>query len=175
MLMSKEDRKLWTGMRLVRDLRREQNISAPQQVDSKYRSIQERPDERKFNTLKMPKALKKELPFASIPKLDKARSSNKSTYLQRRAVILEPNEKKIYKMLQQINTIKNEKERKRKEKTAEKHQEYQKKLALKESLKAAKTKEVKKAAFRKLGQAEKRKGDAEVNAAAFGSKRFKRE
>ena len=62
---------------------------------------------RHFNKLKIPKALQAELPFASKPKLQKQRS--KPTLEARRAVVLEPHERKVHTLVQQLNTIRNEK------------------------------------------------------------------
>ena len=45
----------WVGMRTVAQLRREQGIGAPRNTDSLYQQIERAP--RKFNPLKIPKAL----------------------------------------------------------------------------------------------------------------------
>ena len=49
--------------------------------------------QRKFNPLRVPKKLQKDLPFKSKPK-DERKQTNK-TYLQKRAVVMETDEKKV--------------------------------------------------------------------------------
>lgn len=88
-----------------------------------------------------------ELPFANKPK--NAVKSKKQSYLSKRAVILEPEEKKIYTLMQQLNTLRNEKDRKRKLKNAERLDAYEKKKAKVAETNEAKTKERRKDYFRK--------------------------
>ncbi|KAI8390979.1 uncharacterized protein BYT42DRAFT_555079 [Radiomyces spectabilis] len=135
----------WQGMRLTGEVRRDLNLHAPQNVDSIYKPIERKA--RKFNTLKIPKALQAELPFASKPKIPKAQT--KKSYLAKRAVVLEPEEKKIYTLMQQLNTLRNEKQRKRKMKDAERRVENEKKKAKIEAVNVAKDKERRKDYFRK--------------------------
>ncbi|KAI7850342.1 hypothetical protein BDC45DRAFT_487971 [Circinella umbellata] len=135
----------WQGMRLTGQVRRELEMRAPQKMDSAYKPIERK--NRRFNTLKIPKSLQAELPFASKPKIAKA--SSKKSYLAKRAVILEPEEKKIYTMMQQLNTIKNDKDKKRKLKDTERRVENAKKIAKLEATKADKEKERRKDYFRK--------------------------
>ncbi|KAI9263384.1 hypothetical protein BDA99DRAFT_510092 [Phascolomyces articulosus] len=135
----------WQGMRLTGQVRRELEMRAPQKMDSAYKPIERKT--RRFNTLKIPKSLQAELPFASKPKI--AKSSSKKSYLAKRAVILEPEEKKIYTMMQQLNTIKNDKDKKRKIKDTERRLENIKKKAKLEATKADKEKERRKEYFRK--------------------------
>jgi ribosome biogenesis protein BMS1 len=103
--------------------------------------------ERRFNTLKVPKALQSELPFANKPK--NAIKSKKQSYLNKRAVILEPEEKKIVTLMQQLNTLRNEKDRKRKLKNTERRDELEKKRAKIAEINEVKTKERRKTYFRK--------------------------
>jgi ribosome biogenesis protein BMS1 len=162
--------KKWKGMRLVRELRKENQVAIPQNPDSTYKTITDRPDERNFNPLKIPKKLIKELPFKTKPKLDTKRS--KPTYLQKRAVILEADEKKLATLMHRINTIKNAKEKLRKEVTAKKKLERAKKLEKEQAIKNEKLRNVKKEAYKKLGKKEasdKRK--VEMGDAAFSAKR----
>ena len=53
--------------------------------------------DRKFNPLVIPKKLQKELPFKTKPKNEEKRK--RKTYEQKRAVILEPDEKKVSQTL----------------------------------------------------------------------------
>lgn len=77
--------------------------------------------------MKIPKSLQAELPFASKPKLMKP--AKRQSYLAKRAVLLEPEEKKIYTLMQQLNSIRSEKDKKRKLKDAERREEHLKKKA----------------------------------------------
>ena len=53
------------------------------------------------------------LPFKTKPKLEPKRRTK--TLEQKRAVVLEPHERKAYTLIQQLNTIRNEKMKKRNE------------------------------------------------------------
>lgn len=88
-------------MRTVAQLRRDQGVGAPVNVDSLYKDIERAP--RKFNPLKIPKSLQAALPFKTKPKLEPARKHK--TLEQRRAVVLEPEEKKLVSLVQQLNAI----------------------------------------------------------------------
>lgn len=102
---------------------------------------------RRFNTLKIPKALQAELPFSSKPKQLKAQ--RKQTYAAKRAVLLEPEEKKVYTMMQQLNSLRKDKERKRKAKDMERRAENIKKKAKLEAEQLEKDKARRKEYFRK--------------------------
>ncbi|KAF7721972.1 Glycoside hydrolase 2 (Mannanase, beta-galactosidase) [Apophysomyces ossiformis] len=138
----------WQGMRLTGQVRREKGEHAPQNVDSIYKPIERKT--RRFNALKVPKSLQAELPFASKPKIAKAQK--KQSYEAKRAVVLEPEEKKIYTLMQQLNTLRNEKTRKRKLKDAERRAENVKKRAKEEAVTVEKDKERRRAYFRKQSQ-----------------------
>lgn len=132
-------------MRTTGQVRKELEIHAPQNVDSIYKPIERK--ERRFNTLKVPKSLQADLPFANKPK--NSTKAKKESYLSKRAVILEPEEKKIYTLMQQLNTLRNEKDRKRKVKNAERLDAYAKKKAKVAETNDVKTKERRKDYFRK--------------------------
>ncbi|KAI9360135.1 hypothetical protein BD770DRAFT_442114 [Pilaira anomala] len=135
----------WQGMRLTGQVRKELSLHAPQKVDSVYKPIERK--ERRFNTLKVPKSLQADLPFANKPK--NATKSKKVSYMAKRAVILEPEEKKIVTLMQQLNTLRNEKTRKRKVKNEEKRGELEKKKAKIAATTEVKEKERRKTYFRK--------------------------
>ncbi|CAG8682073.1 16974_t:CDS:10, partial [Dentiscutata erythropus] len=80
----------WQGMRLTGEIRKDLDIKTPINPDSQYRKIER--TSRRFNPLHISKSLQAGLPFASKPKLLKKQS--RQTYIQRRAVVLEPQEKK---------------------------------------------------------------------------------
>ncbi|GAA5805414.1 hypothetical protein HPULCUR_010930 [Helicostylum pulchrum] len=135
----------WQGMRLTGQVRKELSLHAPQKVDSVYKPIERK--ERRFNTLKVPKSIQSGLPFANKPK--NATKSKKVSYMAKRAVILEPEEKKIVTLMQQLNTLRNEKSRKRKIKNDEKRGELEKKKAKIAETTEIKEKERRKTYFRK--------------------------
>ncbi|CAG8467667.1 7381_t:CDS:10 [Ambispora leptoticha] len=147
----------WSGMRLTGQLRKEYGIPTPSNPTSTYRPI-ERPI-RRFNPLLIPKSLQSELPFASKPKDLKKRS--KPTYMQKRAVVLEPEEKKIYSLMQQIHTLKKEKEKKRKEKQEIRRIEHAKKVVKQEAVVAEKEKESRKRFFKMQGLMATKKSSGE--------------
>ena len=80
-----------TRMRLNVELRALKQQPVPFKRDSLYRDIDERPTERKFNPLVIPKSLQRELPYSTKPKLTPSRNKKgRQTYRQQRAVLLEP-------------------------------------------------------------------------------------
>ncbi|KAI8969271.1 hypothetical protein BDF20DRAFT_793766, partial [Mycotypha africana] len=140
--------KKWQGMRTTGQVRKENDLHAPQRVDSIYKPVERK--ERRFNPLKVPKSLQAELPFANKPK--NATKSKKASYLAKRAVILEPEEKKIVTLMQQLNTLRNEKDRKRKLKNNERREALEQKRAKIAAENEIKTKQRRKEFFKKEQQ-----------------------
>ncbi|KAJ3292856.1 Glycoside hydrolase 2 (Mannanase, beta-galactosidase) [Borealophlyctis nickersoniae] len=138
----------WKGMRTVGQIRRDEGQKVPHNPDSSYRPIER--VERRFNKLRISKTLQADLPFASKPKLFKKQS--RPGLLQRRAVVLEPHEKKVASLMLAINTIKRDKDMKHKAKTKEKREEYLKKKAKVEAVSAEKKKERAKEYYREAGK-----------------------
>ncbi|KAI9348668.1 hypothetical protein BDR26DRAFT_911010 [Obelidium mucronatum] len=81
-----QDKKGWKGMRLTGQIRRDQALRVPLNKDSLYKPIERTPRQR----------------------------THGPGYLARRAVIMEPHEKKIESLITAINTLKHEKTRKEK-------------------------------------------------------------
>ncbi|KAL2517750.1 P-loop containing nucleoside triphosphate hydrolase superfamily protein [Abeliophyllum distichum] len=100
----------WQGMKTVAELRRVHNLPVPVNKDSLYRPIERKP--RKFNPLVIPKSLQEALPFASKPKNIPAQK--RPLLENRRAVVMEPNERKVHALVQHYQLIVNEKMKKRK-------------------------------------------------------------
>ncbi|CAG8782109.1 24859_t:CDS:10 [Gigaspora margarita] len=146
----------WLGMRLTGEIRKDLDIKTPINPDSQYRKIER--TSRRFNPLHISKSLQAGLPFASKPKLLKKQS--KPMYTQKRAVVLEPQEKKVYTLMQQIQTLKKEKDRKRKIKQSERREVYTKKSAKLEALLAEKEKRDRKEYFRMESLTQKRTIDS---------------
>eukprot|EP00794_Sanderia_malayensis_P010984 gene10984-12147_t len=153
LLLSKDSKNSWTGMRTVGQLRKVLGIAAPQNKDSFYKPVERQ--KRKFNPLHIPAKLQKDLPFKSKPKLMKKQKGK--TLEHRRAVVMEPGERKAYTLMKELFTIRNEKQEKRKETLDKKRKEFKKKLAKDNLRRDAKIKEQRKKIFKKLGQEEKRK------------------
>ncbi|GAA5902213.1 hypothetical protein JCM6882_006730, partial [Rhodosporidiobolus microsporus] len=119
------DKSAWTGMRLTGEVRRAEGLKTPGDINSLYKPVVR--ETRRFNTLKVPRKLQAALPFASKPKMQPQQKTK--TYMQQRAVVLEPEEKKALSLLQQIQAISRDKDQKRKEAKAEKKEVRAKKLA----------------------------------------------
>ena len=151
------DKSKWSGMRLTGQIRRDEGLKTPLNVNSTYKKI-ERPA-RRFNPLIVPKKLQAQLPYASKPKL--LRPQKAQTYLQKRAVVMEPEEKKALVLMQQMRALRKDKIAKRKEKKAEKTLEKTKKVAKEDAKKSEKEKERKKEVMRMVGMKNKRETDME--------------
>ncbi|XP_017649218.1 ribosome biogenesis protein bms1-like isoform X1 [Gossypium arboreum] len=113
--------KTWQGMKTVAELRREHNLSIPVNKDSLYKPIERKP--RKFNPLVIPKALQADLPFESKPKNIPHRK--RPLLEDRRAVVMEPHERKVHALVQHLQLIRNDKMKKRKIKEEEKRKEVE--------------------------------------------------
>ncbi|KAJ3400074.1 Glycoside hydrolase 2 (Mannanase, beta-galactosidase), partial [Chytridiales sp. JEL 0842] len=140
------DKEKWVRLRTTGQIRREEGLKGNFNPDSLYKEIERKP--RKFNPLKIPKSLQANLPFASKPK--QLSKQKKPGLLQRRAVLLEPHEKKVYSLLQAVNTLKREKERKQKEKEVIKKAGMAKEAARAQEAALAKKKETGKAIYKKI-------------------------
>ena len=144
-------------MRLTGQVRREEGLKTPLNVNSTYKTI-ERPA-RRFNPLKVPKKLQATLPYASKPKLMKPQ--HRQTYIQKRAVVLEPEEKKAVVLLQHIRALRKDQIARRKEKKSEKWEERHKRLEKEEKKMDEKDKEKRKEVMRIAGRKNKREADME--------------
>ncbi|KAG1880708.1 hypothetical protein C8R48DRAFT_647426 [Suillus tomentosus] len=151
------DKSRWSGMRLTGQIRRDEGLKTPLAVNSTYKPI-ERPA-RRFNTLKVPKKLQAALPYASKPKLMKPQS--KQTYMQKRAVVLEPEEKKAIALLQQIRALRKDQIARRREKQQVRKETHRKKIQKDEVKDAEKEREKKKVYMRAAGMKSKREADVE--------------
>ncbi|KAF9235172.1 DUF663-domain-containing protein [Melanogaster broomeanus] len=151
------DKSRWTGMRLTGQVRRDEGIKTPLNINSHYKAIERTP--RRFNPLKIPKKLQASLPYASKPKLMKAQS--KETYMQQRAVVMEPEERKAVALLQQIRALRKDQVVRRKDKQNERKEAHRKKVAKEEAFKGEKDKEKRKEIMRAAGMKNKREAEVE--------------
>ena len=138
----------WGGMRTVAQLRRAERLPIPVNPDSLYRAVERQP--RKFNSLHVPRALQAALPFRSKPKVEGAR--RRPTLEQKRAVVLEPGERKLYTLVQQLNTIRNEKVRKRSEQQVRRKEALGKKQTVADASMGRRLKEEKKRRYIEEGK-----------------------
>ncbi|KAJ3734936.1 GTP binding protein [Lentinula guzmanii] len=169
-----QTKQTWTGMRLTGTVRRSLGIETALNVNSTYRHKLEIEQQRmekkgKFAPLVIPKSLQKQLPYKSKPKLmlKQGGSGNdgkrKQNYLRKRAVVLEPEEKRAVALLQQIRALRKDQVQRRKEK---------KEAGKDEERKTEKERERKKEVMRNVGMGGKRdKREAE---AMEGGRRKKR-
>ncbi|BGP21794.1 Glycoside hydrolase 2 (Mannanase, beta-galactosidase) [Rhodotorula toruloides] len=161
------DKSAWQGMRLTGEVRRAEGVKTPQDVNSLYKPVVR--ETRRFNTLKVPRKLQAALPFASKPKIQLPQKNK--TYLQKRAVVMEPDEKKALSLLQQIQAISRDKDAKRKEAKQARKVERAKKLAKSDEKRGEREKKEKQEFFAAQGRAEKRKAEG----GRFANKKRKRE
>lgn len=156
------DKSRWQGMRLTGQVRRDDGIKTPLDVNSHYKPV-ERPA-RRFNPLKIPKKLQASLPYASKPRKMKAQGTK--TYMQQRAVVMEPEEKKAVALLQQIRALRKDQVVRRKEKQHERKEVHRKKAAKEEALKGEKDKEKRRDIMRMAGIKHKRQAEVEEGTAS---------
>merc|ERR1711924_554984 len=86
-------------------------VGAPVNRDSLYKPVERA--ERRFNPLKVPKGLQSRLPYKTKPKTEAP--LKRKTLEQKRAVVMDRQEKKVHSLIQMLNTIRNEKAGKRRE------------------------------------------------------------
>lgn len=96
-------------MRTTAEIRRDQQVPLVVNKDSVYKPIVRQ--QREFRKLKVPVKLQEALPFATKPKVQAPK--NRESYLAKRAVILEPEERKARAVVQMLSTVRKEKVEKR--------------------------------------------------------------
>ncbi|CBI17233.3 unnamed protein product, partial [Vitis vinifera] len=142
----------WQGMKTVAELRRENKLPVPVNKDSLYRPIERKA--RKFNPLVIPKSLQAALPFASKPKDILKRK--KPLLENRRAVVMEPHERKVHALVQHLQMIRNEKMKKRKLKETEKRKRFEAEKAKEEQVSRKRQREERKERYRAQDKQSKR-------------------
>ncbi|KAJ8903668.1 hypothetical protein NDN08_004770 [Rhodosorus marinus] len=116
-------------MRTTRELREAKQLPIPTNTDSLYKPIER--ETRRFNPMQIPKKLEEALPYASRPKQMKKKNPPKRLNMDR-AVVMEPEERKEYHLMQMIGTVKNERVQKRKVAAKERLAKKRKELAKEE-------------------------------------------
>jgi ribosome biogenesis protein BMS1 len=140
----------WRGMKTKAQLMVDTDTPIEVNPDSIYMPIERQ--ERPYKKLFVPRKLEEALPYASKPKNETKRT--KKSYITKRAVILDKEEKQKLTFLQALNTIRNVKEDKRKKAQIEKNAERTKKSAKKEALISEARKIKKKRQYRMEGKQE---------------------
>ena len=161
------DKTKWTGMRLTGQIRHDEAIKTPVNVNSVYRPVVR--TTRRFNPLKISKSLQASLPYASKPKT--MRPQHRTTYLQRRAVVLEPEERKRSALLQQMRALRKAQLAKRKEKKVGENAARQKRVAKRAEEEGMKDKEMRKKIMRLAGQKDRQRSDIDEGRARKRQKR----
>ena len=146
-----KDKTGWTGMRTVGQIRYENGTKPPVKTDSLYRPIER--EKRRFNPVRVPPALQRQLPFKSKPK-NKEKRLGKSVS-SKRAVVLEPSEKRALTLLQQLTTLHRDKERRRREKAKEAQQRRAALQAREDAKRDRKTRQLRKEFYRERGRADR--------------------
>lgn len=141
----------WRGMKPKAQLQIETKTPIEVNPDSIYKPIER--TERRYKKLNIPKRLEESLPFASKPK--DAKKRNKKGYIAKRAVVMEPEERKKVTFIQALNTIRKEKVAMRKSKHEERRLDKAKEDAKKEKALEAVRKVNKKRQYRAEGKKER--------------------
>ncbi|BFG41249.1 hypothetical protein CerSpe_275230 [Prunus speciosa] len=144
--------KTWQGMKTTAELRREHNIPIPVNKDSLYKPIERKL--KKFNPLVIPKSLQAALPFASKPK--DIPSRGRPLLENRRAVVVEPHERKVHALVQHLRLIRNEKIKKRKLKDDKKRKEIEVQKAKEEQLSKKRQREERRERYREQDKLKKK-------------------
>ncbi|SCV01191.1 LAMI_0G09912g1_1 [Lachancea mirantina] len=161
-----ENKTEWKGLRLTGKIRADLGVETPSNPDSAYKKIER--VERHFNGLRVPVSVQKDLPFKS--QIHQMKPQKKSTYMAKRAVVLGGEEKKARSFMQQVFTLSNAKEEKKKAKKQVERRERLKKLAQIEEDRIDKEKHRKKEYFSKHGI---KRSSNQDGGNASGSKRRK--
>lgn len=122
-------------MRLTGEVRRSEGLPTPSNTNSAYKPIVR--TDRHFNRLKVPRKLQGELPYASKTKITKPQ--REAVYVQRRAMVLEVEEKKAIALLQQAKAL-------RKDQITRRRREHDRKASVR-----------KRVAAKEVGEKEERK------------------
>ena len=131
----------WRGLRTIRQIRAEDNVplvAGPAGYGGVVRGV------KKFAPLYVPKGLARELPFAAKEKVMRKRASNRRLYDEARMVVRSEGERDMYRLMQQVNTVKGVKEEKRKEQRQRQRERWQKSKEKEEAKHAPRNREVRK-------------------------------
>ncbi|XP_054432829.1 ribosome biogenesis protein BMS1 homolog [Pteronotus mesoamericanus] len=143
----------WSGMRTTGQLRLAHHVRLKSNKDSLYKLIVRQ--KKHFNSLHIPKALQKALPFKNKPKTQ-AKAGKTPRDRLRPAVIREPHERKVLALLDALSTVHGHKMKKAKEQQHLHNKEHFKLKQKEEEEKLKRQKDLRKKLFRIQGQKERR-------------------
>uniref|UniRef100_A0A8C0TXZ1 Bms1-type G domain-containing protein n=1 Tax=Canis lupus familiaris TaxID=9615 RepID=A0A8C0TXZ1_CANLF len=143
----------WSGMRTTGQLRLAHGVKLKPNKDSLYKPIVRQ--KKHFNSLHIPKALQKALPFKNKPKTQ-AKAGKIPKDRRRPAVIREPHERKILALLDALSTVHSQKMKKAKEQRHLHNKEHYKVKQKEEEEKLKRQKDLRKKLFRIQGQKERK-------------------
>ncbi|XP_060080432.1 ribosome biogenesis protein BMS1 homolog [Ylistrum balloti] len=151
LLLPQEQKTAWIGMKTVGQLRWERGITITQNQDSLYKPVERKVYHRKPVTI--PQDLQKNLPFKDTPKILQA----KKNPIKRVAVIREPKEVKVAKLMNMMKTLDDHKKKMERASMRERVTNHKKKQGTIDKKKQQKQKETKRQIYKALGQLEKKK------------------
>ncbi|XP_076662632.1 ribosome biogenesis protein BMS1 homolog [Halictus rubicundus] len=156
LLLPADEKNRWQGMKTTGQLKREKNIRMPANTDSMYTSIEREPTV--FRPLSIPRSLQKELPYKDKPKMMPTPGKRKPKFKDSRvAVVLEPKEERVAKLMRMIKTNYAHKQKQMKLAMKKRIEAHQAQISAEEARKLHRQKEMKKNVFRELGKLEKKK------------------
>jgi len=147
----------WRAAKLIGELRAERGIPVPNNRDSQYGKQIERA-ERKFNKIKIPKALEAALPFKTRNKV--ASKKAKDALRKKAAVVSSEREHEINSLMNRLLVVRKEKKRIRTEASQKKKTLKEKREKFIQDKRDAVTKEVRKKRYIKQGNEEARRRKA---------------
>jgi len=145
------DTPTWRRIRTMGELRNAHQVPIPFKKDSEYGAKPVR-FARKFNPLRLPKTLVRNLPFASLPKEAQPRRKNKLALETK--VVLSPYEKKVADLFSRLHTIRKERIKTRNATRVKRQAQKSSLLQKEEAKREAKRKEIRKKRHAKEGRQE---------------------
>jgi ribosome biogenesis protein BMS1 len=110
-----------------------------------------------FKPLVIPPRLQADLPYASKPR--NLAASKRTPYLAKRAVVLEPEEKRAIKVMEEMRVLRQEQLKTRKLKRREAKTKHAKTVDARDEKKGEKLRDAKKDNMRQVGKKQKREGE----------------
>ncbi|XP_015438415.1 PREDICTED: ribosome biogenesis protein BMS1 homolog [Dufourea novaeangliae] len=154
LLLPPEEKNHWLGMKTIGQLKREKSIRMPAKTDSMYTNVEREP--KVFRPLSIPRSLQKDLPYRDKPKVMQT-AGNRKLKDGRVAVVREPKEEKVARLMEMIRTNYAHKQKQLKEAMTKRIETHQAQIAVEEARKLKRQKELKKHVFRELSKLEKKK------------------
>ncbi|XP_046607471.1 ribosome biogenesis protein BMS1 homolog [Neodiprion virginianus] len=153
LLLPPSEKNQWRGMRTTGQLKRENNLRAQPNSDSLYTQIKR--DPKVFKPLIIPRTLQKGLPYKDKPKLQPVMKNHRPKLEDRRpAVVREPKEEQVAKLMKMLRTSYSHKQDQLKEAMSRRIMAHQARMQIEEARKMGRQKELKKEVFRKLSKME---------------------